>query len=110
ADDLLGAAVIVSVGSVDEIDAEGARLGDDALARRRVGAPAEHHRAETDRRHLETAAAEQAIVHPSPPFASYCAVQPPSIETVVPVIVAALSPHRKTARAPRCSGVENCSI
>ncbi len=63
ADDLFGAAVIIGVGGIDEVDPGVARLGDDALARRRVGAPAEHHRAEADRRDLEPGAAEQAVIH-----------------------------------------------
>src|SRR5207302_1133124 len=51
----------------------------------------------------------------SPPRAgrgksSYSAVQPPSIDKLVPVIWAASSPHRNSARAATCSEVTNSLV
>ncbi len=65
ADDLLRLALRVDVGRVDEVDAGVERAVDDADALLVAGvAPlAEHHRAETQRRDLETGVAEVAVVH-----------------------------------------------
>src|SRR5690348_14498320 len=62
-DDLLRPAEIVLVGGVDEIHPGIEGLADDALGDRRVGAAAEHHRAETDLRHPKAARAEDAVFH-----------------------------------------------
>ena len=41
------------------------------------------------------------------PAVSYCATQPPSIDSGTPVMVSAAGEHRNTASPPICSGVEN---
>src|SRR6185312_1901267 len=81
---LLGAAVIVLVGGVDEVDAGLTRQRDDALAGGGIGLPAEHHRAEAERRDLEPAAAEAAIVHAAPPVLPLFLTVCPECISVVP--------------------------
>lgn len=61
--DLLGAAVGIDVGRVDEVDALVAGSIDDAARRRLVRLRAEHHRAEAQRRDFQAATAETTIVH-----------------------------------------------
>ena len=63
ADHLLGLAAIIGVRGVDEVDAGLARFRHDPRRRRLVGRPAEHHGAQTDRRNLQAAAAELAVLH-----------------------------------------------
>ncbi len=67
ADHLLGVAAVVGIRRVDEVDAGLARLGDDPRRGRLVGRPAEHHGAQADRRNLQAAAAELAVLHRATP-------------------------------------------
>ena len=62
-DDALGRALGVDVGGVDEVDAGLVRGRDDARRRRGVGAVAEHHGAEAERRNHEAAVAKWDVVH-----------------------------------------------
>ena len=63
ADDRLGCAFRVDVGRIDEVDAGVRRMRDDLVRGRRIGAIAEHHRAETNDRDLEPAFTETAELH-----------------------------------------------
>jgi hypothetical protein len=63
ADHLLGIAAIIGVGGVDEVDPGLARLRHDPSRGGLIGRSAEHHGAETNRRNLQAAAAEGAILH-----------------------------------------------
>src|SRR5216117_2987872 len=63
ADHLLGLAAIIGVGRVDKIDAGLARLRHDARRGRLIRRPTEHHGPETNRRNLQAAAAELAVLH-----------------------------------------------
>ena len=59
--DLLGTALVIGIGRVDEIHAGIAGASDDPHRCRLVGRPAEHHGAEAERRYLQSAPAELAI-------------------------------------------------
>src|SRR6266536_1396619 len=59
--DLLGAALVVGIRSVDEVHAGIAGTGDDAHRRGLVGRSTEHHGAEAERRYLQSAPPELAI-------------------------------------------------
>src|ERR1044071_7965665 len=59
AEHLLGAAVVVDVGAVEQVDPGVARGAPDRGRGRLVGVAAEHHRAERDARDLDARAAEQ---------------------------------------------------
>src|SRR5690606_24593712 len=63
ADDLLGAATVVYVGGVDEVDALVPGLVDDAQGVLGAGLLAEHHAAEGEGRDLEATLAEGAVDH-----------------------------------------------
>ncbi len=65
ADDLLRLALAVSIGGVDEIDADIQRLVNDAgaLVMIGVGDAAEHHRAEAVGADLDACAAQGAVMH-----------------------------------------------
>ena len=61
---LLGLAVVVLVGGIEEVDAGIARGAEHATRFGGVGVAAEGHRAEAKLGHLHAAAAEDAIFHP----------------------------------------------
>src|SRR5262249_52697797 len=63
AGDALGVALAVGVGRVDEVAAGFERGVHYARRHRLVGALAEHHRAEADLRHFQSARAEASVVH-----------------------------------------------
>src|SRR5262249_44686280 len=69
ADELLRRAAAVALGTVDEVDAESLRSIEDRLHARFVDDAAELIRAEPERGHLDTGAAERAIAHQRPSFA-----------------------------------------
>jgi len=61
--DLLGAAFVVGVGAIDEVDARLEGVAHDLLRGLLVGLAAEHHRAQAQGRYLQAGAAETAILH-----------------------------------------------
>ena len=63
AEELLGAALVVDVGRVDEVDAGVARGAPDLPGGRLVGVAAERHRAERDARDLDPGLAEEPHRH-----------------------------------------------
>ena len=63
ADDHLGCASRVDVGRIDEVDAGILSMRDDRVRCRRIGAIAEHHRAETNDGNFEPAFTETAELH-----------------------------------------------
>jgi hypothetical protein len=63
ADHLLGLAVGVDVGRVDEVDAGLERVIDDAPRLRLIGRAAEHHGAEAELGDLHAAVTEHAVLH-----------------------------------------------
>jgi hypothetical protein len=63
---LLGAALVVGVGAIDEVDTRLEGVAHDLLRDLLVGLAAEHHRAQAQGRHLQAKAAETAIAWQSP--------------------------------------------
>jgi hypothetical protein len=63
--DLLGAALVVGVGAIDEVDARLEGVAHDLLRDLLVGLAAKHHRAKAQGRHLQAEAAKTAILHGS---------------------------------------------
>jgi len=61
-------AVVIGIRGVDEVDAGLARFRDDPRRGRLVGRSAEHHGAQADRRDLQAAAAEVAVLHRVGPY------------------------------------------
>src|SRR5690606_1769738 len=66
ADDALALSARVRVRRIDEVDALADGMLDDVDGLGLAGAPAEHHRAEAKRAHLDAGAAEIAVLHRRP--------------------------------------------
>jgi hypothetical protein len=62
-DDLLGGAVAVDVRGIDEVDAGCVRVVDDPPRLGRIGAVAERHRPDADRRNLDSGGAQPLVFH-----------------------------------------------
>ena len=67
-DDLLGLALIIDIGGIDEIDTMIRRHADNGLGCGFIRLHAEHHGAEAQARDFETTAAQFMIAHAFPPF------------------------------------------